>query len=56
MKFVAVCILVMLTGCSSMADPNAPYGEPISAERLYWPQKVDRVVTPSGNAYIIRRK
>lgn len=52
----AILLALFLSGCSSLQDPTAPYGAPIPPERLYWPQKVDKMATPSGTVYIIHGK
>ena len=46
-------LLVLLTGCTSVPHENY---SPISPTRLYWPNRVDTVVTPNGNYYIVKGK
>ena len=54
MKLLFVVALLVLTGCAS-SGPRENYS-PISPTRLYWPQRVDTLVTPSGNYYIVKGK
>ena len=49
---LAIVVMFSVIGCSSMSSTP----EPIPANRLYWPQTVDRVHTPSGSVYIIKGK
>ena len=54
MKLLFAVLLIALTGCAS-DGPRQNYA-PISPTRLYWPNKVDTLVTPSGTVYIVKGK
>jgi len=52
MKWLFLVLLV--SGCSSLKDPDAPYGSEISPNRLNWPNKVEKLQSHSGTIYIIK--
>ena len=56
MKYLLI-VCCYLSGCALIDPLNPPDhlkgGEPIPPGRLYWPQKVDKAVSPNGTVYHI---